>query len=171
MILLKIQAPDPDDPCVNHCCADHADRLDRHLAIGVEVIWAVEVDRVDFAAGDKHLQVDDLRALQIERLQLGGRKLSTPACLAPPATCSTFNRNHQQERRFSGLSVGATRTHRRLIHTALAGLAESEDDRTPALATVLTSGWTLHSGRFGIEAKYSAPNRSIVIFRYLQILT
>jgi hypothetical protein len=36
----------------------------------MEVVGAVEIDRVDIAAGHEHLQVDDLRALQIEHLQL-----------------------------------------------------------------------------------------------------
>src|SRR5436190_2043258 len=34
-------------------------------------LWSIEVDRVELAARDEHLQVNDLGALQIERFQLG----------------------------------------------------------------------------------------------------
>jgi hypothetical protein len=44
------------------------------LAVGIEVIRAIEVDWVDVAAGDKHLQVDDLGTLHVERLQLVRRE-------------------------------------------------------------------------------------------------
>src|ERR1700730_13210341 len=71
---LIVRRPIPTTPRISHRCPDHPDRLDRHLAIGVEVIGAVEVHRVEFAAGDKHLQVDDLGTLQIERLQLVRRE-------------------------------------------------------------------------------------------------
>src|ERR1700732_1340263 len=66
------KAPDPDDSGLGHCRADHPERLDRNRTIGIDVVRAVEIDRIDVAAWYKFLQVDDLCAFDIERLQLVG---------------------------------------------------------------------------------------------------
>jgi hypothetical protein len=56
------------------------------LAIGIDIIGAVVVEWVEFAAGNKHLQVDNLGALRIERLQLAWRERDVSAALifVPP---------------------------------------------------------------------------------------
>jgi hypothetical protein len=55
--------PNTDNTRVGHRRADHPDRPDGHLAIRIEVIGAIQVHWVDFAAGDKRPQIDDLGAL------------------------------------------------------------------------------------------------------------
>ena len=54
------KAPEPDDTSLGHCRADHPERLDRDRAIGIDVVRAVEIDRIDVTARHKLLQVDDL---------------------------------------------------------------------------------------------------------------
>src|SRR5438874_5955093 len=63
---------DPDDSGLGHCRADHPERLDRDRTIGMEIIRAVEIDGIDIIRRHELLQIDHLRAFDIERLQLLG---------------------------------------------------------------------------------------------------
>ena len=51
---------DPDDTSLGHCRADHPERLDRDRTIGMEIIRAVEIDRIDTDTRYELLQVDNL---------------------------------------------------------------------------------------------------------------
>ena len=66
------QTPDSDDTRLGHRRADHPQRLDRDRAVWVEVIRRIKIDGVDVAARHERFQIDHLRALDIERLQLLG---------------------------------------------------------------------------------------------------
>ena len=59
----------PDLVLVLHRLADHAEGLGGELTIRIHVIGRVEVDRIDFVAVDKALEVDDLRRLDLQCLQ------------------------------------------------------------------------------------------------------
>src|SRR5438270_146867 len=63
---------EPDDAGLGHCRADHPERLDRDRTIGMEIIRAVEIDGIDIIRRHELLQIDHLRAFDIERLQLLG---------------------------------------------------------------------------------------------------
>src|ERR1700730_18161903 len=65
-------ASEPDDSGLGHCRADHPERLDRDRTIGIEIIRAVEIDGIDIVRRHELLQIDHLRAFDIERLQLLG---------------------------------------------------------------------------------------------------
>jgi hypothetical protein len=65
-----MRRPIPTTPASSHRRADHPERLDRDRAIGIDVIRGVEIDGIEFTARDKLLQIDDLRAFDIKRLQL-----------------------------------------------------------------------------------------------------
>src|SRR5947209_4794354 len=54
------KAPKPDDTNLGHCRADHPEHLDRDRAIWIDVVRAVEIDRIDVVAHHKLLQVDNL---------------------------------------------------------------------------------------------------------------
>jgi hypothetical protein len=45
---------------LGHCRADHPERLDHDWPIGIDVLRAVEIDRIDAAARYKFLPIDDL---------------------------------------------------------------------------------------------------------------
>jgi len=64
------EAPNADNTCLRHRRADPPERLDPDRAIGKDVIRRAEINGIEFAARDKLLQVDDLRAFDIGRLQL-----------------------------------------------------------------------------------------------------
>src|ERR1700730_12308884 len=63
---------EPDDSGLGHCRADHPERLDRDRTIGMEMIRALEIGRIDLVTRHELLQIDHLRAFDIERLQLLG---------------------------------------------------------------------------------------------------
>ena len=52
-----------------HRLADHPEGLSGELAIRIDVIGGIEVDRIDFVALDKALEVDDLRRFDLQGLQ------------------------------------------------------------------------------------------------------
>src|SRR6202022_2136798 len=64
------KAAEPDETSLGHCRADHPERLDRDWTIGIDVVRAVEIDRIDVAARYKLLQVNNLCAFDVECLQL-----------------------------------------------------------------------------------------------------
>src|SRR6202040_1228317 len=66
------KASDPNDTSLGHFRADHPESLDRKRTFGIDVVRALEIDRIDVAPRYKLLQVDDLCALDIERLHLVG---------------------------------------------------------------------------------------------------
>src|SRR6516225_8010810 len=66
------QTPYSDDTCLGHRRADYRQRLDRDRTVRVEVIQRVKIDGIDVAARHERFQIDHLRALDIERLQLLG---------------------------------------------------------------------------------------------------
>src|SRR5437588_7998730 len=51
---------EPDDAGLGHCRADHPERLDRDRTIGMEIIRAVEIDRVEVIARHKPFEIDHL---------------------------------------------------------------------------------------------------------------
>ena len=53
-----------------HRLADHAKSLDRDLAVRINVVRRVEIERIDVVALDEAVEVDRLRRLDPERLQL-----------------------------------------------------------------------------------------------------
>src|SRR5215469_1515840 len=67
---LRVTPANADLVGVPHCCPDHPEGLIGNPAIGIDVVTGVEINRVDFGARDKGFKIDDLRAFDIERLQL-----------------------------------------------------------------------------------------------------
>ena len=55
-----VKAAPTSDTNLGHCRADHPEHLDRDRAIGIDVVRAVEIDRIDVVARHKLLQVDNL---------------------------------------------------------------------------------------------------------------
>ena len=62
--------PHSDLVLLGHRLADDPERLGRELAVGMDPIGRVEIDRIDLVTIDKAVEVDDLRRLDLQVLQL-----------------------------------------------------------------------------------------------------
>src|SRR3984893_11970514 len=62
--------PEPDLVRLGHRLADDPEGLGRELTVGMDPIGSVEIDRIDRVAIDKAVEVDDLRRLDLQILQL-----------------------------------------------------------------------------------------------------
>src|SRR6267143_6019477 len=62
--------PEPDLVLLGHRLADDPEGLGRELAVGMDPIRSVEIDRIDRVAIDKAIEVDDLRRLDLQVFQL-----------------------------------------------------------------------------------------------------
>jgi hypothetical protein len=56
---LRVRGPSPTDTGLGHGHADNPERLHRDRTIGIDVIRAVEIDRIDVVARHKLLQIYD----------------------------------------------------------------------------------------------------------------
>src|SRR6266404_6970096 len=62
--------PETDLVLLGHRLADDPEGLGRELTVGMDPIGGVEIDRIDLGAIDKAIEVDDLRRLDLQVLQL-----------------------------------------------------------------------------------------------------
>jgi len=68
----ECQPADAGDTSLGHCGTDHSQRFHRDRTIEVKVVRTVEINGIDVATRHEALQIYDLSALDIERLQLLG---------------------------------------------------------------------------------------------------
>ena len=61
---------DTDAPGLFHRLIDHAERLDRDLAVGIDKIRRVEIQRINLVALDEAVEINGLRRFDAQRLQL-----------------------------------------------------------------------------------------------------
>ena len=63
-------AADADPAGFFHRFADHPERLDRDLAVGIDEIWRIEIQRINLVALDEAIEINGLRRFDAQRLQL-----------------------------------------------------------------------------------------------------
>src|SRR6516164_10964196 len=77
--------PEPDVVRLSHRLANDPERLGRDLAVRMDVIGCVEIDRIDLIPVHEAFEIDDLRRLDLQVLQLfvGDRDIAPALVLVP----------------------------------------------------------------------------------------
>ena len=70
LALRQHNAADPGLAGFHHGLAQHAERLVRHLPVRAEIICRVEIDRLDLVALDEADEIDRLRGLDLDFVEL-----------------------------------------------------------------------------------------------------